>query len=77
MSLFRSFVATNDFRERIGGRIVGEIGASGNPRKRESIVLDDWPRHVLASSLAVSVIIAGLCSFVTVAAMAAWAMLNQ
>jgi hypothetical protein len=77
MSLFKNFVGVNHARERMIGRIIGEIGSTGAAIKREEGKLVVIPTYLLASSLAISVVVAGLCTFVIFASLAAWTMLNQ
>lgn len=77
MLLSSSFIGTNAQRERLASRIVGEAGSAGRPNRPEAMSISVLPRYLVASSLALSMVIAGLGSFVIVASLAAWTMLNQ
>jgi len=72
-----SFVGSKSQREKLAGRIADKGGSPSRRKGPEATSIAVLPRHLLASGLALSMVIAGLGSFVIVASLAAWTMLNQ
>jgi len=66
---------TTEMNERAIGR--EQDGKLDYRISADQISFDRFRRYLFASTLAVSVVIAGLCSFIILASMAAWTVLAQ
>ena len=76
MSLINNFIAT---REQPNHKIISvrsQAPIEEESRRKGALEVVVLPRHFLAATVAVSVIVVALCSTVVVASLAAWSMLR-